>query len=88
MDFSEWNSLLLDCVKLGLSVHMDGGGGRMSPQFFLSTWTGAAVGCLPNLTPIRKLLSVYLVFNADGNFTVTHSFINYFSIPSIGQKTQ
>lgn len=33
MDFSEWNSLLLDCVKLGLSVHMDGGGGGMSTQF-------------------------------------------------------
>lgn len=26
------------------------------------------------------------MFNADGSFTGTHSFINYFSIPSIGLK--
>lgn len=70
MDFSEWNSLPPNCVKLGLSVHMD----------------LEAVRCLPNLTPIWKLLSVHLTFNADGNFTVTYSFLNYFSIPSIGLK--
>lgn len=33
MDFSEWNTLLPNCIKLGLSVHMDPGSTGTSTQF-------------------------------------------------------